>query len=638
MALIIHQSEGLLADRIHDCHEVKEATIIINSSLEKLSPEERVKTIVTEFNKGISNDDRIISNDSNRPDAVRVERGIFIIAHKNKVPEILAGDGKRAVIKVTAGYTETGFVPHGSLDGRHKQTEPLLGDYGKYIINVPQGQLARVWSGNTPRLLNEGSHVILDSLFRAETPMLVKRSDQVIDHGTLHIIRVPQGSLGKVLIESRPYLLPYRKDPYAFSTAFLKFDGFVLESEPYIAFGNLHLLRVPAGSVAKAWVGSKPHLLEYREEPYFFDTPQFHIDKIAGGRNEGLFDNAWKKQIQHGSINRLRPGVNGEVELAIVQHDGEITTIDRFTTIDNPDHAVLGFLDMGIQTFIFPSLETRQERLRENSKASLDQINFEPMTTCDSLKIGLKLLVAFQITDPLKLLKRLRMTEIVRHVESLAVSDMARAVQNSTSQNFLNASTKHQDELKENKMSVADRVRVELGKHLDGCGLNLVRFNVEEYKVLDEQLAREMSMQSMIAAKASAQQSVIEQTAAIARNKAEIEAMTRRLRQEQDNQILISSAKATLEAEKLRAQGTIFSGEASRKAAEKQSIVYEKYPEFLQLELIRAQAAALKSCRVSMCAESITTTPFFTMQSLLAQSAEATAMFPLPKEEPKPKQ
>ena len=625
MALIPYVPQANLAERVHDCHEVTEASLIVNSPYTALDSKARVAKIVEDFNVSVK--DPVITPAGARA-GERIEPGMWLLVHRNKVPEIAEGTGERLVIKITGGYTETGFV--GSADGRHKQTEPLIGDFGVYIVNVPQGQLARVWSGNTPRLLNEGSHVVRDSLFRAGTPLLVKRSEQVIEHGTIHIIRVPQGSIGKVLIDSKPFLLPYRKAPYAFYTPFFKFEGFVQESEPYIGFGSIHLIRVPAGSVAKVWIGSKPQLLEYREEPYFFDDSQLRLERVKIGREEKLFENAQKKHIQHGSINRLRPGVNGEVELAIVQHDGDIYLIDRFTTIDDPNHAVLGFINMGIQTHVFPSKETREERKRENPKATLEEVVFEPMTTRDSLKIGLKLLVAFQISDPLRLLKKLRMNDIVTHVENLAVSDMARAVQNSTSQNFLNSSTKHPDDLQEHEMSITDRVRAELARHLDDCGLKLVRFNIEEYKVLDADLAKEMAKQSLIAAKASAQQAVIEQNAAIARSNAEIEAMTRRLKQDQDNQILISAALAKLEAEKLSAQAVVFCGEAEKKSAEKRGSAYEKYPELLQLELVRAQAAALRTCRIAMCAEDITKTPFMNLQTFLAQASSAQQLFPIP--------
>jgi regulator of protease activity HflC (stomatin/prohibitin superfamily) len=602
--------------------EIPVSKLVVSSVYENMKASEKVAAIVTKFNARVKES---IITDPGARSGERIEPGMFLLAHRNKIPEIYAGTGARRTLKITTGYTDTGYL--GSPDGKCKQTEPLIGDYGSYIVNVQQGMLARVWSSNEPKLLGEGTHVIHDELFRREPDgrFFVKRSEQHIEHGTIHILRVPLGSLGKVLIDSKPVLLPYRAEPYGFYTPFLQFAGFVKQSEPYIDFGTLHLLRVPAGSVAKCWLGSKPMVLEYREEPYFFDDPLFRVEKPRTG-TDALFESANVKHIQHGSINRLRPGVNGELEVAVVQHDGELHFVDRFVTIDDPSQAVLGFLDIGLQTHVFPSRTTREERRRENPRATIEEISFEPMTTRDSLKVGLKLLVAFQCLDPHRLMSKLRLKDIIGHVENLAVSDMARAVQNSTSQNFLHSSNRHKDEMTESDMSITDRVRLELAHHLDDCGLKLIRFNIEEAKVLDEELAKEMAKQALVAATASAQQAVIEQKAAVARSNAELEAMARRVKQDQENSIRISAAQAELEAERIKAQGVLVQAAAERDAALMRGQQLRDYPELLQLEIVRLQMQALRSCTIVMCAPEIAQTPFVNLQQMLATSVQgATA-------------
>ncbi len=607
-----------LSALLHDCYEVDESVIIKHSPYERTPQQDRIKEVVKEFNKEIEEKERVIDKAAMR-EGTFVEPGYYFLAHRNTIAEIAIGTGARLLLKIPVGYTDIKTIgdAHGPVAaGCHNMNDPIVGKYGKYIINVPLGQLARVWSGNTPLLLNEGYHVILDNLFREEKPMLINRSDQVIEHGIVHIIRVPQGSLGKVLINSKPYLLPYRKLPYSFNTPFFKFHGFVLESDPHISFNSIHLLQVPAGSVAKAWVGSKPLLLEYREQPYFFDNPLFRLEKQANGSE---FMSGRVKHIQHGSINRLRPGINGEVEMAMIQHDERLFLVDRFVTVNDPSQAVIGFVNLSIQTYIFPSADTREQRKRDNPKATLDEINFEPMTTRDSLKIGLKLLVAYQIDDPPKLLTKLRMTDIVRHVESLAVSDMARAVQNSTSQNFLSSSVKSHDELEEHEMTVMDRVRVELGKHLADCGLKLVRFNIEESKVLDPELAQEMAKQALVAAKASAQQSVIEQNMSIARSNAEIDAMARRVQQDQNNEITISAAKAKLEADRITAEATVIHAEADRQVSEMRGEILRRYPGTLKLEMAKAQLSAMHGMPILLCPENLANTRYFNIQGLMGQ-------------------
>lgn len=594
-------------DQLRGVRNLRLADVVEASPFAAMAVTEQIDRIVAAFNRNVK-EPCIVGAGARAGE--RVEPGCFMLAHMNKVPEIAAGKGDRLTLKLTSGYTETGFIPASSKTGIHKMTEPVLGDFGSFIVNVPQGKYALIWSGQTPRILGPGSHVIHDIQFRVEAGgnFLVPEVTPHLSHGNLHIIRVPVGSFAKVVVDTKPMLLPYRSEPYVFDTALFTFSEFVQTNESYISHGPLHLIRVPAGSVAKVWLGSKPLLLEYREEPYFFDDPLFRAVKGS------IFESAAKKHITHGSISRVRPGVDGDLEIAVLQVDGDIYFIDRFTTIDSSSHAILGFLNTGIVTCVFPSAQTREERRRENPRATLDEISFEPMTTRDSLKVGLKLLVAYQVNDPHKVMKKLRMQDIMSHVESLAVSDLMRAVQNSTSQNFLHSSGKnHEHELEAGEtLSVTDKVRGELKKHLDDCGLSLVRLSIEESKILDEELAREMAKQALVAAKASAEQAVIEQKAAVAKSNAELEAMSRRVKQEQDNQIRISAARAELEAQRLAAEGIVCKAEAEQKAAELRGEQFRKYPELLQLELAKIQAEALKSWRVTLIAPELSSTPFGT--------------------------
>ena len=612
--------------------EVKIADVIKESPYRKMRGEELTRVLVNEFNRGELGDKRVIVNAGARS-GERVPPGHFMVAHKNKVCEIRAGTGDRFALHLTAGYTEIGYV--GPKDGIVLQTEIVIGDYGTYIVNVPQSKIAKVWSGNQPYLLGEGPHVIHDPLFKpASGGFLVDTSDQHINHGNLQILRVPVGQYARVTINTNALLLPYRVDPYVFDTPLFSFGGFESAGSPYIEHGPLHLLRVPAGMIAKCWFGSKAVILEHREEAYFFDDPLFRVEKkrgaaAGGGRGRGGgggdatdcaadFVDAQTKHVRHGTIDRLRPGVDGDLEKAVVQHDGDIIFVDRFTTLDNPNHAVLGFLKMGIQTVVFPSKETREERRRENPKATPEEIAYEPMTTKDSLKMGMKLLVAFQVIDEHLLLRKLRLVDIIPHVENLCVSDMVRAVQHTTSGNFLNARSSRDDDdgaAAAGKESAADHivdhVKDELREHLKECGLGLVRFNIEEARVLDETIAREMAKQSLVAATANAEQAVLKQNTAIAKSRAELDAMSRRVQQEQENQIKIAAARADLEAARLRAEALVVEAEARQRASTMEAEVLTKYPALLQLRLAEHQAAALRGSNVSIIAPDFAHSPMW---------------------------
>ena len=578
--------------------------LIVKSAIgTKGSATDRAQTILKAFNVRVK--DPVIC-DAGPRHGDRVDPGYFMVAQMNKVPELAIGDGSRLTLKITGTYTETGLIGNGT----YSQTDPLIGAYGSFVVNVPIGMLAKVWSGNTPILLGEGPHVIHDPLFRAEGDLFIPLASQFINHGFIHIVRVPLGKYARVIVNTKAHFLSYRVDPYAFMTPLFQFDpatGFVFQNEPYIYNGTLHLIRVPGGMVAKAWIGAKAILLEYREEPYFFDDPLFRLERVSATEP---FENAMQKHIRHGFIDRLRPGVNGDLEVCAVQTDGAITFIDRFTTLDDATHAVLGFINMGLQTEIFPSRGTKDERRRENPKATPEEIQYEPMTTRDSLKVGVKLLVAYQIVDAPKMMRRLRIQNVGPHVESLAVSDMARAVQNSTSQNFLSSSPTKGAVDDGATRSIGDVVRDELAHHMEECGLSLVRFNVEEAKVLDLDLAREMAKQALVAATASAQQATIVQKTAIAKSNAELEAMARRVAQEQENLLKIAAAQSDLDSARIRAQALIIEAEAKMKAAQMEGEQYRKFPELLQLQIATLQMQAMQKVSMQIISPEIAQTPF----------------------------
>ena len=612
-AVVLYEPPADFLQRLKDSKQERPPSEVIEPSpFAALPAAKRMAKVVQEFNINVT--ESVIESAGVRA-GNRVEPGFFLLAQCNNVPEVALGTGGRLNLVIKPGYTKIGYIGGVDGNGQHRQTEPIIGAFGSYIINVPLGRLARIWSGNTPRLLAEGLHVVHDSQFRYDASELFANVERpYVRHGTLHIIRVPAGYFAKVTVESRHYLLPNRQAPYVFSSTLLEYHDVVPANEPYISFGTLHLLRVPAGYLCKAKLGNQALLLESRSAPYFFDDAYFSLS--PPDESGSHFTKANVRWIHHGTIDRVWPGVQGGVELAIVRRDEEMLLLDRLTTIDDPVHAVLGFLDMGMRTCIFPSKKVREERKRDNPRATANDTNFEPMTTKDSLKVGLKLLVAFQVTDPHRMLRILRIEEVETHVENLAVSDMARAVQNSTSQNFLHSSNKHRDDLHESEMSITDRVRVELGSHLEECGLKLVRFSIEEAKVLDEDLAREMSKQALIAAKAAAEQGVLEQMTAIARNKAEMQAMALRVAQEQENEIRISKAKSELEAERLKAEAILVRAAAEQKSSEMRGEQFRKYPELLQLELVRLQMEALKGTRVALLTPEMSQTPFADLSRL----------------------
>lgn len=108
----------------------------------------------------------------------------------------------------------------------HKQTAQLFGACGVWVVNVPCGKWAKVWSGGRPILLDEGPHVVYDKHFSFDPAHdFVDQSEYYIQHGNIHIITIPPTKIAKVWYNSNPLLLTPQREPYVFIA-----KSFVLES------------------------------------------------------------------------------------------------------------------------------------------------------------------------------------------------------------------------------------------------------------------------------------------------------------------------------------------------------------------------------------------------------------------------
>ena len=58
------------------------------------------------------------------------------------------------------------FAPAGLIEQEIPQNTKCYGAYGKYVVNVSFGTYAKVWDGNTPKLLGPGVHIIKSGNFR----------------------------------------------------------------------------------------------------------------------------------------------------------------------------------------------------------------------------------------------------------------------------------------------------------------------------------------------------------------------------------------------------------------------------------------------------------------------------------------
>lgn len=394
-----------------------------------------------------------------------------------------------------------------------EQTDPFYGAYGSYVLNVPPNKYALAWSGLQPQIYGEGPHVIHDPNF--------------------------------------------------------KFDrdrGFVDQVNDYISHGSIHILRVPAGYVAKIWIGTQPYLLEYRETAYVFDSPLFRIIK---SNNDKLFFDATAELITHGSIKRVMPHTG---RVAVTYNNGNLEIIKPEikgpTIITSPTHEVSSFLDTNIQSYTFPSEQEKAARLKNNSHITPERLNHYVFLTSDSLEIGMKLLVSYKIVDPQKALSLLGEKGILNTVENLASVDMAKVVNTLSSQEFLNPYSSTNVEKTSQPAFFWDKIHSSFSKELGNFGIELVRFNIESPFYIDKEIAKKMSEFATMTAEANAKQGIIERQARVQEAEARRDANTNQIKQDQINEATISAAKAQLEAKRMEAEGIQILATANAKELE----------------------------------------------------------------------
>lgn len=486
----------------------------------------------------------------------RIQRDEYLLVHRNKTPELVPFNEQRIALPL---LTAPGVVVEEI--GVVKQAQSFYGAHGTYVLNVPVGKYAKAWSSFDGQvLLDSGTHVIHDPNF-----------------------------------------------------IFDRESGFVDKASAYIQHYNIHILRVPAGKIAKIWLGSEPRLLESRPEPYIFNTPYFELVKTQQGR---IFEDASAKQIEHGSLKRLIP-YTGEV--AITYNNGKLQIIKEPTLINSPTHLVQGFLSTSVQTVVFPSDDTKLQRQKDG--AVRDEIAYEVFTTKDSLKVGVKLMVAYAIKNPEITLAELgRVEDIIKHIENVATVDMGMVIQKSTAQEFLSSvQTKPRTAIVDEKQAglpsapesqtIQDEVRNKLKHDLAEYGIELVRLNFETPKILNAEIAQKMSQQSLVTAEVSAKEANMEKNAWIARTQAEQDAQVLSIQQKQRNSNVTAAAQAQaealkieadakLEAAKREASAKLIIADAEQKAARMQGEVFNECPSLLELEKAKLYANAVQKAQL----------------------------------------
>jgi regulator of protease activity HflC (stomatin/prohibitin superfamily) len=534
-------------DTLIKCLQIEDVVIV--ATLACKNADDQSDKILQTFNAGIKESCFVYKAFPGRA-LPRVPANCFLIGHRNQIAELADPKGERIALSFNTDPTTIIKVI-----GIVEKTKPFYGEYGKFVLNVPAGYYAKGWSKTQPLLYGEGPHVILDPTFTFEK------------------------------------------------------DGFVSQIEPYIQHSTIHILRVPGGKVAKAWMGTEARILESQREPYVFNDPQFRlvIDENKGKDNKSsFFSSASERYIEHGSIKRIIPHTG---EVCITYNNGILFIIPPPTDgkpviIDSPVHNVDGFINTALQTYLFPSEETKSQAAKDDPRSSADERNLKVFQTRDSLRIGVVLVVAFQIRDPEIAITKLGKDGILPHIENIAFADMGRAIQLSTLQEVMHSSSHHkkntsnQEDDEHTITAIQDHVRQSLVHDLADYGIELVRMNIETLKVLDEEIAKKLAGHSVISAEFTTKQATLVKEYDIKTTEARLRADTDNIQLQQKNQAIVAQAQAKLDSAQREAEALLIGAEARRKAEEMRGQLFTTYPQLFELEMAKIKADALKNATI----------------------------------------
>ncbi len=474
-------------------------------------------------------------------------------------------------------------------------------------MNVPQGKFALAWVGTEPLILDQGTHVIASPNLQEITERsLVDQSDFCINHGNIHMIRVPPGKVACITLLNQPYILECRREPYVFRNPLFSFNpvnDFADCGAPYIRNGSLHVLQVPKGKIATVWVGPKPVLVYHRNEPYVVLDNLFRLEARANANaknrsSDDLFFSANTEIICHGSIKRIIPRTG---HVAVVYQDGHLqvmhpTADGRPIIIDHERASVGEMLNVQKQTLRFPSEKTKREREKEYQGDDKKVINSEVFTTANGARYGVKLLVVFSVSDPQLALTNFKPDDIVPHIENLVVTEMNKAIQATESTSFLQTRARAQAAPAVSSdpavpsapvfySSAQDEIKDHLCRDLLGVGISIDRVSIEESVPIDKAVIEQMANFAVRNKKITLEVALLEREAQIVEQQSRRVALQQRIARQTEYGLMVQRAQAELEAARLKAEASNVLSAAYQQQLAMLDSVYKKYPALLQLQL-----------------------------------------------------
>lgn len=465
-----------------------------------------------------------------------------------------------------------------------------------HVIRVPVGKIAKVTINGTPHLLmpQKEAYVFDDPTFQRFNPATdyQNMNDNYIQHGQIHVLRVPANKLAKIMINGIPQLLEARPEPYVFCDpnfqAFKPSEHYCNVNDNSIQHGNIMILRVPAGKVLKIWDNGEPVLLEHRKEPYKYHDPNVYL---AGNNYADSLIDATESLVVHGSIKRIITNTGFKTPIYESGALKILTPSNKPVLIKDENCRVGKPIPDAVQNMSIPP--KKDEWLS--------------VTTNDSLQIKIQLAVAYQILDPEKALPGLGEDMIELHIRNQAIAFMTSEIKRHSSTDFLRNNKRPDDSQKTNDLLTGtkdqqEHVLEQLQTALKDYGLKVTQLSIERIEYPDREIAKEMGQQSLVSAKTAGEVAVLNQRSQLLEADARNKASQARIALDQTNAAKIATAETNFQEAKLIA-------EAKKAAAEGEG----------EAERLRSVGMA-KATQVAKTTEMQTTAELQTQQTEIARA------------------
>ena len=462
--------------------------------------------------------------------------------------------------------------------------------HGPYhYLNVPRGKNARVWvevvgsdgvKSLVPRLLTEGEHFIKSTFFRYEN--LVNISNTYIGHDSIHILNVVKGCVAKANCDNLPRL--FGEGQHIVESPNFSYEGSELISPDNlcIAHGTITILQVPRGKIALAWNKNEPFLID-TPGIYEFNSNNFHFVGFA---------DASERKIELGSKKVIQV-YSGEVGISYAEGILVILPNGRHV-IDSSTHLFERFLStkqrsIRLVTYGASHKHSKSRTGRAAETTMLDDSDFLLCETKDLVKVGVRADVFYSIVDPEKCIQTLNTDELEDLVRETAVATLTNIIRStalnqiaqssqvsaSSAENALVAEIA-EDEVEEGDSErpaaavsyFFDRAHDEFMSKLHQdfvtrYGVDIANIRMESFKIMDTELASEISQNCLTTAHVENQLSNLqgqnliatqkEQTAADCEKiKALAEARSLETLAKAENKRKVDAAQAEAEAMKVR--------------------------------------------------------------------------------------